>query len=395
MENLILNSLHLKIVLIFAVGFGFASVLGYFSHLFHLSPVLGYLLAGYLIGPYSPGFVADLQIAEQLAEVGIILMMFSVGLHIQWRDLFNVRKIAIPGAIGQTGMTSLIASLLIHHLGWPIQTGMVLGFAIGVASTVVLMRVLSEQHLLHTEEGHISIGWLIVEDLLTVVILLLLPIFALGQEWDISEIAISLGVIVAKSLILLAIMVTIGHRVVHYLIAIVLRSGSQELFTLSILSLTFIIAIGASLLCDISIALGAFIAGVTIGQTAFRNQVSIDLISLRDIFVVVFFLSVGTLFNPIAIWNHFPLFIGVLAIIIFIKPFIAFMIAWFLKYPKKTALVVAVALAQIGEFSFILSEKANHFGIIPDEGYDVIVACALISISINPLLFRLVKKLYI
>ena len=392
-----LDAYNLKIVLILTVGFGIASILGYISQRIKLSPILGYLITGYLIGPYSPGFVADLSISEQLAEIGVILMMFEVGLHFKWQDLMSVKWIAIPGAILQTIFTAIIGFLIITSLGWSSEAGIIFGIAIAVASTVVLVRGLADNHLLGTPQGHISVGWLIVEDVLTVIALILLPYMSAIalKEMDFSFLVITktISFILLKFAILIAIMFTIGRRFVSYILFNIARTRSHELFTLTVLAMTFVIATGSALLFGTSIALGAFIAGMVIGQTEVRHQVSANALPMKDAFVVIFFLSVGMLFNPGIILTNFSLFICILAIIVIIKPLLAFLIAIALRQPLKVALTLAVALAQIGEFSFIIGVEAMKFNIIPDELYDIIVACALISISLNPLLFLLIKPL--
>ncbi|NNM43091.1 MAG: hypothetical protein HKM07_01950 [Chlamydiae bacterium] len=386
--------MHIKIVLILTIGLSIATALGYLSHRIKLSPIFGYLLAGYCIGPYSPGYVADIVTAEQLAEIGVVLMMFSAGMHFKWQDLLSVKKIAVPGAIGQTLVSALIATTLMYGLGWSLESGIVFGLAIGVASTMVLIRLLSDNHLLKTQQGHIAVGWLIVEDIITVVALLLIPTLAFspGKEVLLQEIAYSIVITIFKFIVLIILMFTLGRRLVSYLLSKIVLINSQELFTLGILAITFIISVGSAWLFGTSIALGAFIAGMVIGQSKVHHLVTIKVTPLKDAFVVVFFLSVGMLFNPAAIAEHFNAFLGTLAIVLIAKPCAAFLISFMLKYPIKTALTIAVSLAQIGEFSFILSQVATKFGILPSEGYDIIVGCALVSISINPLLFKLTRK---
>jgi CPA2 family monovalent cation:H+ antiporter-2 len=389
-------NLNLKIVVILTIGFALASLLGYIAQRLKLSPILGYLLAGYMIGPYFPGFVADLEVAEQLAEVGVMLMMFGVGLHFKWQDLASVKNIAIPGAIGQTLMTATVAAFVLYSIGGSWEGGVMIGLAIGVASTVVLVRVLSDHNLLNTLEGHIAVGWLIVEDILTVAVLILLPtIVALltGVSVSMQEILVSMVLVLVKFILLATIMFTFGRKLVSYVLLKIAQTRSQELFMLTILALIFVIATGSALVFGTSIALGAFIAGMVIGQTDVRHQASAYASPMKDTFVVIFFLSVGMLFNPVAIVNNFSLFLSVLLIILVVKPLTAFLITLLLRYPVAIALTIAIALAQIGEFSFILAEEAAKFNVFPDEGYDVIVACALISISLNPLLFKILDYL--
>lgn len=385
---------NLKIVLILTMGFAGASLFGYFSQILRLSPILGYLIAGYLIGPFSPGFVADLKISEQLAEIGVILMMFGVGLHFRLEDLINVKNIAIPGAIGQTLVATIAGCFLIYILGWSLEAGFIFGLAIGVASTVVLVRQLSDHHLLQTPQGHISVGWLIVEDIITVIILVLVPVLAAslkGESPSFLTIASLIAFALVKFLVMVCLIFTLGLKIVSFIFSKVVNTRSHELFTLTILAITFVIATGSSLLFGTSIALGAFIAGMVIGKTDLRKRVSLTTTPLKDTFCVIFFLAVGMLFNPYAIVDHWVLFIAGLVIILMIKPLAAFIIVLALNHPRKTALTIAVALAQIGEFSFILAEESTRFDLLPDAAYDVIVACSLVSIAINPLLFKLIK----
>lgn len=388
------DSLNLKIVLILTIGFAYASVLGNLAHRFKLSPILGYLLAGYLIGPYSPGFVADMQIAEQLAEIGVILMMFGVGLHFKWKDLSKFKNISIPGAVGQTLVATIVVASLIYSLGWSLEAGIVFGLAIGVASTVVLVRMLDDNHLLTTPQGRATVGWLIVEDVITVGVLVLIPTLAATHEGgDVSwgSLTGTMLFILFKFILLIAILFTWGVKIVAYVLTRVIKH-SKELFTLTILAFTFLIATGSALLFGSSIALGAFIAGMVIGQSNVRMQVAHQSTPLKDAFVVIFFLSVGMLFNPSVILQNFVIFLVVLSIIIIVKPISAFIITRIMKYPLATAFTASVALAQIGEFSFILIEEAMYYDLVPSLAYDIIVACALVSIAINPLFFKLFRK---
>ncbi len=391
---------ELTIVLIFTIGFTLAGIFGYFAHRLKFSPLLGYLLAGYLIGPYSPGFVANIKISEQLAEIGVILMMFGVGLHFRIEDLLNVRKIAIPGAIGQTAVSTLLGTFLMYVTGWPIEAGVIIGLSVGVASTVILVRMLSENHLLHTVKGHIAIGWLLVEDLITVVVLLFIPLmenFTHGQAPTYLELFFSFLKMTSKFVLLITFMFTIGQKIISYFIASVVSIHSHELFTVTILAITFVVATGSSLIFGTSIALGSFIAGMIMGQTQVKNKISANALPLKNAFLVLFFLSMGMLFDIKTIYYHSALFLGLLAIILIVKPVTAYMIARLLNHSKETALVLAIALGQIGEFSFILVEEAPKLHLIPEAGYDIVVACAIISIAINPFLFKFLfnKKRYV
>jgi monovalent cation:H+ antiporter-2, CPA2 family len=386
------TEISLEIVIILTVGFALAGIFGYITHYLKLSPILGYLIAGYIIGPYSPGFVANTQIAEQLAEIGVILMMFGVGLHFKLQYLLNVKSIVLPGALFQVFVSTLAGAILIHWIGWSWEAGILYGFSISVASTVVLVRMLSDQKTIDTEEGHVAVGWLIVEDLITIAILILIPNiagFVRGDEGQtLSTVLFSIGFGLFKFVLLAALMFTIGRKVVIYAISKVMNTHSHELFTVAVLALTFVIAAGSAFLFGTSIALGAFLAGMVMGQASIRRQVTTNSLPMKDAFVVIFFLSVGMIFNPAAIFDHPILFTGTLAIILLLKPLAAFLIIVALRYPLKTALTVAIALAQIGEFSFIVAEEAMHIKLLPDEAYDVIVACALIAIALNPILFN-------
>ncbi|CDR34807.1 cation:proton antiporter [Criblamydia sequanensis] len=390
-----MDLVNLEIVIILTVGFALASILGFLSYKAGLSSLLGYLIAGYLIGPYSPGIVIDSHTAEQLAEIGVILMMFGVGMHFKWEDLASVKSVAIPGAFGQTFVTALFSTLFIYSLGWTLESGLIIGLSIGVASTVVLVRVLSDNEILSTPQGHIAVGWLIVEDIFTVAVLILLPSIAANQGltgFDIKIFSFSILILTIKFISLAFVVFYIGTRVVTYLLFRIARTRSHELFTLAVLAITFAIALGSALIFGTSIALGAFLAGMVIGRTEVRHQASAHVLPLKDAFVVIFFLSVGMLFDPRAMVENFSLFTGVLAIILIVKPLTAFLIVYFLGYSVEVGLVVALSLAQIGEFSFILAEEAMKYKLLPDAGYDILVASALISIAINPLLFKSIKN---
>lgn len=380
------------------VGFTLASFFGYVMQRLRLPSILGYLIAGYIIGPYSPGFVADASIAEQLAEIGVILMLFGVGLHFKLEDLVHVKNIAIPGAIGQTLVSTACTAFLVTQMGWSLEAGIIIGLAVGVASTVVLIRLLTDNNLLHTQKGHIAVGWLIVEDIFTVIILILLPsiaTIAAGQSNAFLDISNAVLLSLTKFFVLALFVFTIGQKAIVFILTGIarLKSPTQELFTLTILALVFLIAMASSVVFGTSIALGAFLAGMVIGRTNIKHQAAANALPIKDLFAVIFFLSVGMLFNPTAIADHFPLFLGIIAIIVIVKPLVAFLITLIWGYPLNVALTVAISLAQIGEFSFILAEEANNLKLIPDEGFDLLVACAMVSIFINPLLFKMIDGL--
>lgn len=387
---------NLIIVAILTIGFALASFLGYLMQRIQLPLILGYLLAGYIIGPYSPGFVANPAIAEQLAEIGVILMLFGVGLHFKLEDLWRVKNIAIPGAVLQTLAATVFATLIVYNIGWGFKTGLIIGLAVGVASTVVLVRQLIENNILNSLKGHIAVGWLVVEDIFTVAILILLPTLAdisFGHEVSWIHVTGEIFFVIGKFSTLVLFMFTFGHKCIEYILKNVARLRSQELFTLTVLALVFLIATGSAVIFGTSIALGAFIAGMVVGKTNVRHQAAANALPLKDIFSVIFFISVGMLFNPNAIIEHLTLFLGIIFVILIIKPLSAYLITVFLGYPVNVALTVAIALAQIGEFSFILAEEAMNLKILPDEGFDILVACALVSISLNPLLFKTIHFL--
>lgn len=393
--NSIIESYDLKIVFLLGFGFAVASILGYLALRIKVSPILGYLFAGFLIGPYSPGFVADVHMSEQLAEVGVILMMFGVGLDFKWKDLIKVGNIAIPGAIGQTLIAAIVGLIVTYLFGWSLKMGIILGLSIGVASTVVLVRMLMEYQLSRTQEGRIAIGWLIVEDIITVAILLLLPNLSIiinKDSFSLYELLMPIGIVLIKFFALVFIIVTFVQKGVSYILIKVIHTRSHELFTLSILALIFLIAIGTTFFFGISIALGAFIAGMVVRQTTVHHKALVHSLPMKDAFISIFFLSVGMLFNPSVIVENFYVFISVLMIVLIVKPVTAYLISIALKYPFRTALTVSISLAQIGEFSFILSEESMKLGLLTKKGYDVIVACALVSIAVNPLLFKFLHK---
>lgn len=386
---------HLSIVPALTVSFILGSILGFASQRMKMSPILGYLFAGYIVGPYSPGIFIDVQLSEQLAEIGVVLMMFGVGMHFKWQDLAVVRHIAVVGAVGQTLVASTVGALLIYYSGYPIEMGIIVGLAISVASTVVLVRVLSDNDLLHTPQGHVAIGWLIVEDIITIALLILLPTFAEvmdGMQFSLLDFAIDVAAIALKLVLMALLLFTCGKSIASFILFEVARTRSHELFTLTVLALIFAIALGSAVLFGTSIALGAFIAGMIIGQTDVKHQASANALPIRDAFVVLFFLSVGMLFNPSAIASHFLLFSCVLMTVLVVKPLAAYLIVIFMRQPMVVAITVALALSQIGEFSFILAEEALKLKILPDEGYDIIVAVGIISLALNPLLFRFMGK---
>ena len=395
-----------------SVALALAFIGGFLATRLGLPAIVGYLLAGVVVGPFTPGFVADTSLAPQLAEIGVILLMFGVGIHFSLRDLMAVRAVAIPGAIGQSAAATILAVVVCWWWGWGLEAGLVLGLAISVASTVVLLRALMEGDLLETTPGRIAVGWLIVEDLLTVLALVLLPVMAggeadsghgpsaatmlteaLGITNGIGAILVTVGLTLGKVVILVAVMLFAGARFVPWLLIQVSRTGSRELFILAVLAVAFGIAFGSAVIFGVSFALGAFLAGLVVGESDLSHQAAEDALPLRDAFAVLFFVSVGMLFDP-SILITSPLHVlAVVAIIIVGKPLAAFLIVIALRRPARTGLIVAASLAQIGEFSFILAELGRSLGMLPGEGYGLILAGALISITLNPVVFRSVRPI--
>jgi CPA2 family monovalent cation:H+ antiporter-2 len=383
------------LILTITVGLAVALVLGVITHRLGLSPIVGYLLAGLAVGPYTPGFVADQSLAAQLAEIGVILLMFGVGLHFHWKDLMAVRAVALPGAIGQSAVATGLGVLMTWQLGWSLGAGLVLGIALSVASTVVLIRVLMDNDALNTPSGHTAVGWLVAEDIFTVLVLVLLPaVTAVAQSGEGfgARTGYVLLIALGKLALLGALMALVGVRLIPWLLERVARTRSRELFTLTVLVLALGIAAGSAFVFGASMALGAFLAGMVVGQSQVSHQAASDALPMRDAFAVLFFVSVGMLFDPGSLMEHPGLLAATLAIILVGKPLAALLIVVLLGRPVRTALTVAVGLAQIGEFSFILSELGRSLKVLPEAGHNVLVAGALISITLNPLLFRQVGR---
>lgn len=379
----------ISLILLIAFGLGFALLFGLITNRLGLSPIVGYLLAGIAVSPNTPGFIGDIGLASQLAEIGVILLMFGVGLHFKVKDLLRVRGIAIPGAIGQSAAAILLSLVLIPLFGLSFSTAIVLGTAISVASTVVLIRVLSDRGILHTPEGHVAVGWLIVEDIFTVAVLVLLPTFStVSSGGESGAILWSLGKVVVSVTAALVIVMVLGGRILPLIMNAVARTRSRELFMLSVLVVAMIIAVGSSSVFGVSMALGAFLAGLVVAQSDVGHQAAAEALPFRDAFAVLFFVSVGMLFDPAALLAAPWLTIAVLLIVIVGKPIAAFLIVIVLNHPLRTALTVAVALAQIGEFTFILADLARRLGYFDQQISSVLVTCSIISITLNPLICR-------
>jgi CPA2 family monovalent cation:H+ antiporter-2 len=380
------------------VGLVLAFILGTLAHRIRISPLVGYLVAGVLMGPFTPGYVADQNIANELAEIGIILLMFGVGLHFSMKDLMSVRKIAIPGAVVQITVATLLGMTLGHLLGWPVGGGLVFGLALSVASTVVLLRALQERRLVDSERGRIAVGWLIVEDLAMVLTLVLLPAIAgllkgeVGQGADLSALAMPVLITLGKVSAFVVFMLVVGRRVIPWLLHYVAHTGSRELFRLAVFAISLGVAFGAAILFDVSFALGAFFAGMILSESELSQRAASETLPLRDAFAVLFFVSVGMLVDPaIVVREPLPL-LGTVLIIIFGKSIAAFGIVRLFGHSNSTALTISASLAQIGEFSFILVSLGVSLALLPDRGRDLVLAGAIISIMLNPMFFALLDR---
>ncbi len=367
-----------------------ALVLGYGSQRLGLSPLVGYLLAGVVVGPHTPGFEANKDLADQLAEVGVILLMFGVGLHFHLRELLAVRHVAIPGALGQILVATTLGCLLFVGFGLGWSAGIVFGLAISVASTVVLLRVLADNNDLHTPTGHIAVGWLIVEDLFTVLVLVLLPAVSENPASGERTFLPALGIALLKIAFLIAFVFQVGGRFLPWILGRVAATRSRELFTLTVLVMALGIAVGAAKVFGVSMALGAFLAGMIVARSDFSSRAASEALPMRDAFAVLFFVSVGMLFDPRHLLEAPGLVAATLAVVLVCKPLAALGIVLFLGYPLRVGLSVAVALSQIGEFSFILIAQGEDLGLLPESATNAVVAAALVSIGLNPILYRMV-----
>ncbi|KQP76954.1 sodium:proton antiporter [Methylobacterium sp. Leaf111] len=387
-----------ELIAIIALGLVLAFVCGMLAQRLRLPPLVGYLLAGVLVGPYTPGFVGNSQLAGQLAEIGVILLMFGVGLHFSIKDLMAVRTIALPGAIVQILAATAMGGALALAWGWGLGAGLVFGLALSVASTVVLLRALEERRLLDSDKGRIAVGWLIVEDLAMVLALVLLPALAPSLGGDGAGVAhhagdgniwLTLGLTLAKVGIFAAVMLVGGRRFVPWLLDQAARTGSRELFTLAVLALALGIAFGSAELFGVSFALGAFFAGMVLAESDLSHQAAADSLPLQDAFAVLFFVSVGMLFDPGILIREPLSVLAVLGVILIGKSLAAVAIVLAFRHPLGTALTIAASLAQIGEFSFILVSLGLSLKLLPEEGRDLILGGAILSITLNPLFFAL------
>ncbi|WP_047541255.1 YbaL family putative K(+) efflux transporter [Methylotenera versatilis] len=387
---------NLTLITTISAGFGLALILGFIAERCKLPALVGYLLAGILIGPATPGFVADVAIASQLAEIGVMLLMFGVGLHFSINDLMSVRRIALPGALVQMTFATLLGMALAHWWGWTLGEGLIFGLALSCASTVVLLKALESRGILDSMNGKIAIGWLVVEDLLTVLVLVLMPPLAaiLGgasTETITTPLWQTIGFTLLQVTAFIVLMLVVGKRLLPWLLWHVAKTGSRELFTLAVISAAIGIAFGAAHLFSVSFALGAFFAGMVMRESEFSHRAAEESLPLRDAFAVLFFVSVGMLFEPAILVEQPFNVLAVVAVIILGKSIAAMVITLAFRYPLNTALTVAASLAQIGEFSFILAGLGLSLGILPTQGMSLILAGALISIAMNPLIFSMIK----
>ncbi len=375
-----------------AIGLVLAFALGVLAHRFKLPPLVGYLLAGILIGPFTPGYVADQNIANQLAEVGVILLMFGVGLHFSLEDLLSVRAIALPGALAQALVATPLGIAVGAWLGWTLGGGLVFGVALSVASTVVLLRLLQERRLVETERGRITVGWLIVQDLAMVIVLVLLPALAglfrgVEANPDIGEVLLSVTIVLGKFAVFVAVMLLVGKKLIPALLHYVAHTGSRELFRLAVLAIALGVAYVAAALFGISLALGAFFAGMTLSESRLSQQAATESLPLRDAFAVLFFVSVGMLFNPGIVLEAPMALLATVLIILVAKSVAAYFVVRLYGHSPASALTISASLAQIGEFSFILAGLGLSLRLLPEQGRDLILAGAIITILVNPLLF--------
>jgi CPA2 family monovalent cation:H+ antiporter-2 len=383
---------ELTVLMTFAAGLAAALVLGFVAKRLHVSPIVGYLLAGIAVGPFTAGYVADQKVADQFAEIGVILLLFGVGLKFHLSELLAVWRIAIPGALFQSAISTMALAGLMRLMGWDWTAGIVLGISISVASTVVMALVLADRHDLHAPIGHIAIGWTVVEDLLTVTALLLLPMFVGPDAVGSANIAPALGQAALKIVGLVLLVIVLGKWVIPRALEQIALVRSRELFTLSVLVVALGIAIGAAKLFGVSMALGAFLAGLAVGRSEFAARAANDALPMRDAFAVLFFVSVGMLCDPSSIVRSPVLVAVVLAVVLIGKPLSAIIVVRGLGKPMSTAVAVGAALSQVGEFSFILGSAARGLGVLSIDGWNALVGASIISIALNPVIYRLARK---
>lgn len=376
-------------------GFVVAFIFGIIANRLGIAPIVGYLLAGLVVGPFTPGFVADASLAHELAEVGVILLMFGVGLHFSISDLLSVRKIAIPGAIVQIVVATILGWGLAYAIGWSLGTGLMFGLTLSTASTVVLLRALEDRRLIDMPEGRIAVGWLIVEDIAMVVALVVVPTLSsafggAGEVTQLGALLTTVAITLGKIALFVAFMLIIGKRLIPWALDQVSKTGSRELFTLAVLAIAFGVAFGSAELFGVSFALGAFFAGLILNESELGHKAAAETLPLRDAFAVLFFVAVGMLFNPNILISQPWALIGTFLIIVVGKSLAAWLLVLMFGYPQRVGLIISASLAQIGEFAFMLAELGVTVGLLPTEGRDLILAAAILSILVNPLWFKAV-----
>ncbi|MDR5170680.1 Kef family K(+) transporter [Methylobacillus flagellatus] len=389
---------HTPLIATIVGGLVLAFIFGMLANRLKMPPLVGYLIAGVVVGPHTPGFVADANLAHELSEIGVILLMFGVGLHFSLRDLLSVKSIAIPGAIVQIAIATLLGLSMALAIGWPLGEGLIFGLALSTASTVVLLTALQERRILETKRGQIAIGWLIVEDIAMVLTLVLVPALSgmlggEGNNLDGSALLNTMALTIGKVIAFVAVMLLVGRRIIPWLLARTAATGSRELFRLAVLAIALGFALGATYIFGVSFALGAFFAGMILSESELSHRAAEESLPLRDAFAVLFFVSVGMLFDPSILFREPWLILATLFIIVIGKSLAAFGIVLAFRHPLGTALTISASLAQIGEFSFILASLGGSLGLLSDTGRDLILSGAILSILINPLLFAWLDRL--
>lgn len=383
---------ELSVITTFTGSLAGALLLGFLAQRLRIAPIVGYLLAGILVGPFTPGFVANREVAEQFAEIGVILLLFGIGLRFHLNEMIAMWRVVVPGALVQSAMSTGALAVILHLMGWSWTVGLIIGMAVSVASTVVMAMVLTERHDLHSPIGYIAIGWTVVEDLLTVAMLLLLPIVFRPAGGSGRSIAAALGIAALNVAGLVIAVVVLGRWVIPSALERIEKTRSRELFTLAVLVLALGIAVGSAQIFGVSMALGAFLAGLAVGRSEFGARAALDAVPMRDAFAVLFFVSVGMLFDPRSLLQAPWLILAVLAVIVIVKPLAALLTVRALGVPFATALPVGAAFSQVGEFSFVLGSVARGLGLIDDAGWNAVVASSLVSIVLNPFIYRWARR---
>ena len=382
----------ISLIATLAAGLTVALIFGLIAQKLKLSPIIGYLFAGIVISPYSPGYVGDIEVARQFADIGVVLLLFGVGLNFHFSDLKAVYKVAVPGALAQIVLATTVTIIATHFLGWSWKTGLIFGMAIAVASTVAVTRVLSDNRNLHTQIGHTAVGWLVVEDLFTIFVLVLIPVFFSERNSDVRFLA-TIGITALKISILIIFVLVVGQKVLPKILEYVAKTASRELFTLSVLVLALGIAVGASELFDVSMALGAFLAGMVVGQSDFGARATSEALPISDAFSVLFFVSVGMLFDITLVFNSWKLILLTLFIIIICKPLFVITLVNIFGVSFKKAVALGAAFGQIGEFSFISASVGVSLGILPKQASVAIICVSIISITLNTITYKMVPAL--